>query len=69
MKIRQATKLGYVEVPVGGVFDGRMPDSKTRRGRVQGNGDICPAIIAQEPEIYIYEGCYEESLRSEPVQG
>lgn len=56
LKIPQATSKGYVEVPIGGCFDGSFPGSKTRRGRVQGGGDICPTLMAGEPEIYIFEG-------------
>lgn len=55
LKIPQATKKGFIEVPVGGCFDGSYPSSKTRRGRVQGGGQICPTLTAQEPEIYIFE--------------
>lgn len=36
LRIPQATSKGYVEVPIGGCFDGSFPGSKTRRGRVQG---------------------------------
>ena len=36
IRIPQATKEGYIECEVGGVYDGSYPDSKTRRGRVQG---------------------------------
>lgn len=59
LKIRQATSKGYVEVPVGGVFDGSYVSSKTRRGRIQGGGAICPTLCAGEPEIYVFEGVYE----------
>lgn len=61
LKIRQATSRGYVEVGVGGVFDGSYLSSPTRRGRVQGGGRICPTLCACEPEIYVFEGVeYEE---------
>lgn len=33
MKIREATKKGYCEIPVGGCVDLTQPNSKTRRGR------------------------------------
>ena len=36
--IRQATKKGYIEMRVGGVADFSYPESKFRRGRVQGGG-------------------------------
>lgn len=44
MKIKQATKKGYIEVPIGGAVDIAFPDSKTRRGRVIANGTICPTL-------------------------
>ena len=31
------------------------PDSKTRRGRVQGEGDICPTLTAEGSGIYRVE--------------
>lgn len=49
--IRQATKQGYVECEIGGVADLSYPNSKTRRGRVQDNGNICPTITATETGI------------------
>lgn len=58
LKIRQATKKGWIECPIGGCFDGSFPTSKLRRGRVQGGGQICLTLMAGEPEIYVYEGCY-----------
>lgn len=60
LRIRQATSKGYIEVPVGGVFDWSYPTSSTRRGRVQGGGEICPTLTAGEPEIYYFEGVYEK---------
>ena len=61
LRIRQATKTGYVEVSVGGCFDGSYVNSQTRRGRVQGvYGEICPTLCAGENEIYVYEGYYED---------
>lgn len=41
VRIPQATKEGFIECEVGGIFDGSYPDSKTRRGRVQG-GEAYP---------------------------
>lgn len=38
LRVRQATERGWIEVPVGGVFDGTYATSLTRRGRVQGGG-------------------------------
>ena len=51
VKIKQATKQGYIECEVGGVADLSYPDSKTRRGRVQDRGNICPTLTAQNQDI------------------
>lgn len=51
IKIRQATKKGYIEYEIGGVADLSYPTSKTRRGRVQENGNICPTITAEQNGI------------------
>ena len=50
--IRQATKAGVIEWRVGGVADCSFPTSKTRRGRVQGNGNICPTLMANNQDLY-----------------
>ena len=49
--IRQATKKGYIECELGGVADLSYPESKTRKGRVQENGQICPTITATETGV------------------
>lgn len=49
--IKQATKQGYIECEIGGVADLSYPDSKTRRDRVQDNGNTCPTITATETGI------------------
>lgn len=49
--IKQATKQGYIECEIGGVADLSYPDSKTRIGRVQDNGNISPTITATETGI------------------
>lgn len=49
--IKQATKSGSIECEVGGCFDASYPESQTRRGRVQDNGNTCPTITAQNQEI------------------
>lgn len=54
LRIPQATKRGYVEVVPYGAFDWNYPSSLTRRGRVQGGGNISPTICCQN-EIYVYE--------------
>lgn len=45
--IPQATKQGSIECEIGGVVDLAYPNSKTRRGRVQDGGRICPTITAE----------------------
>ena len=54
-RIKQATSKGYIEMKVGGVFDATYPNSKTRSGRVQEGGTICPTITAGNMEIYRIE--------------
>ena len=49
--IKQATKKGYIECKIGGVADLSYPDSKTRRGRVQEDGNVCPTITATETGV------------------
>lgn len=45
--VRQATTNGVIPVKVGGVADFSYPNSKTRRGRVQDNGDTCPTLTCE----------------------
>lgn len=56
--INQATKNGSIECEVGGCFDSSYPESKTRRGRVQNNGNCCPTITAQNQDIVRIEPNY-----------
>jgi len=51
VRIKQATKEGYIDCKVGGVADLSFPDSETRRGRVQEGGEVCPTLTASESEI------------------
>ena len=51
VKIKQATSQGYIECEVGGVADLSFPDSKTRRCRVQENGQVSPTLMAGEQDI------------------
>lgn len=44
IKIKQATKQGWIEMVSGGVADLSFPTSKTRRGRVEEKGSIAPTI-------------------------
>lgn len=61
--IRQATKKGYIECEIGGVADLSYPDSKTRRGRVQDGGNICPTLTATETGV-----CRIESIEDKPKE-
>ena len=58
VKIKQATKEGYIECKLGGVADLSSPTSKTRRGRVQDNGDNCPTLTATETGVCRIETPY-----------
>jgi len=49
--IRQAVKDGYIKMKLGGVADFNYPTSQLRRGRVQGDGDICPTITSMNMEV------------------
>ncbi|WP_270504377.1 DNA (cytosine-5-)-methyltransferase [Paraclostridium sordellii] len=57
IEIPQATKKGYIELEVPGIADLTYPNSKTRRGRVQENGKICPTLMANTQEICYFEEC------------
>ena len=58
IKIKQATKEGYIDCKLGGVADLSYPTSKTRRGRVQDNGDTCPTLTAAETGVCRIESQY-----------
>jgi DNA (cytosine-5)-methyltransferase 1 len=58
VKIKQATKQGYVECELGGVADLSYPTCETRRGRVENNGQICPTLTASENGICRIETRY-----------
>jgi DNA (cytosine-5)-methyltransferase 1 len=65
--IPQATKQGYIECNVPCVADLSFPDSKTRRGRVQENGEICPTPTAGTQDIcYINTPCIAASRGRNP---
>lgn len=51
--IRQATKRGYIECDSGGIADLSYPTSRTRRGRVTENGNICPTIMTSNHELCV----------------
>lgn len=61
--IPQATKKGYIECEIGGVADLSYPNSKTRRGRVQDGGNICPTLTATETGV-----CRIESIEDKPKE-
>lgn len=52
IKIRQATAQGWIELDSGGVADLSFPTSKTRRGRVEERGQICPTLTTGA-ELYV----------------
>ena len=57
IRIRNATKKGYIEIRNGGVLDLSFPESKTRRGRVIEEGRICPTLdTGCEVGVVIVEG-------------
>lgn len=66
VRIKQATQKVISSVLWGGVADLSYPSSKTRRGRVQEGGWICPTITATETGICriergdSYEHCVEK---------
>lgn len=60
LRIRQGTKRGWIECPVGGCFDWSYPRSAQRRGRVQEGGNVSPALTAGAPKIYYFEKVEEE---------
>jgi DNA (cytosine-5)-methyltransferase 1 len=53
MKIKNSTKQGFLECPVGGCFDGQFPNADDRRGRVQDGGNVTPTLTAEaSTQIY-----------------
>jgi DNA (cytosine-5)-methyltransferase 1 len=60
INVCQATKTGFIFCPVGGIFDSSYPKSKLRRGRVQGNGHVCPTITTSPDNLWIVEKIFEE---------
>lgn len=47
IKIKQATKQGFIECEIGGVFCSEYPTSELRRGRVIENGQISPTLTTE----------------------
>lgn len=56
--IPQATKKGYIEMDLPGVCDLSYPNSKTRRGRVQEDGQIAPTLMTSSQELCYVENTY-----------
>lgn len=61
--VKQATKAGFIKWQVGGMADLSFPTSKTRRGRVQAGGTVCPTIMSSNQELYKLERKEMESYR------
>ena len=59
LKIKQATSKGYEVLNVPGLADFSYPSSKTRRGRVQGGGQISPTITTHSEWILYVEDVEE----------
>ncbi|MCQ2577580.1 MAG: hypothetical protein MJ176_03500 [Treponema sp.] len=55
IRIKQATKSGYIEMCNGGICDVSYPESKYRRGRVQGGGELSPTITTSPENLVIIE--------------
>lgn len=62
LRVPQATKQGYIECDPNGCFDWSFPTSNLRRGRVQGGGNISPAITTIQ-SILVYEMSKKFSIR------
>ena len=62
VRVKQATKRGYIECEVGGVADISYPDSEFRRGRVQSGGNISPTITCSSEIVRI------EDQKDSPTQ-
>lgn len=70
VEVKQATEKGTIPCKVGGCVDLNYPSSTTRRGRVQGDGEICPTLTTEnfpsvlEPWIWkIGEETYRVRIR------
>lgn len=57
--VRQATKTGTIPCVRGGIADLNYPDSKTRRGRVQENGTVCPTLTTENIPNVIEDWIWE----------
>lgn len=59
MRVREATKLGYVDIPAGECVDLAMPQSKTRRGRAMKDKSNC---LTTSCEFYEYCGTLDAPI-------
>ncbi len=60
VNVANATKQGYLFCPVGGLFDASYPNSKLRRGRVQGDGQICPTLTCVPDGLWVVDSIEKE---------
>lgn len=51
LNVPQATKQGFIQLHLPGICDLSRMNSKSRRGRVQGSGTICPTLTASKQDI------------------
>lgn len=58
VKVKQATKKGYIECCIGGCYDSSYPESKLRRGRVQEGGNVIPTQTSGNTNINYVESRY-----------
>ena len=54
IRIKEATKKGYVEIHMGECFDAENPNSETRRGRKMEDKSNC--LMAKDTDFMRYEG-------------
>ena len=47
LRVRQATNKGYADCMLNGAIDLSYPQSRTRRGRVMGGGNIANTITTE----------------------
>lgn len=66
IRIPNATSRGYIDCCERGVFDANYPGSKTRRGRVQEGGAICPTLTANEGNLILIEKIMETTKPKRP---
>ena len=57
IRIKQATKKGFIDMNNGVVVDMSYPGSKSRRGRVQEDGNVSPTLTCSGDAIIRVEKC------------